>query len=274
MLVECWSHLGKVLISIRPMLSASHKITCDYILGWAIKQGQSYFLIDLVEIDNVKKALVLFGQEFTGQSRTDLIASINFLNSLNKFNPPEMYSTVEGCIAHEHIVKDGVCVLADGGVFPPIPPKPEDIKNETDCMAMNWYWYNGVCNVSPQTPEECKTYSECIRKGWFWYDNACHYTAKPPTPTPQPDNYDNKTDCEFNGFYWYNSKCNLSPETIEPSPIPIPGGNMFLQYAGYLDEYLKTLGVLKVIEKGIVVLLRNWLLLLGNFLIWLEKRGT
>lgn len=274
MYVECWSHVGKTMANLLPLLPDNWKASCRMFMVWCIEQGNSYILIDIAEIDAWKNVVVLIGQQLTGQPRTDCIAVINFLNTLNKFNPPEMYSTVEGCIAHEHIVKDGVCVLKSDGVFPPPPPLPEDIKNETDCLAMNWYWYNSACHVSPQTPGECKNYSECIRKNWYWYDNSCHYNPKPEETELQPEDYTDQHSCEYNGFYWYNNKCNRYTEPVDPGPIPIPSGNMFLTYAGYLDEYLKTLGILKVIEKGIVVLLRNWLLLLGNFLIWLEKRGA
>jgi len=266
--------MGTVLVNIRPMLSPVDKLTCNKVIKWGYDQGESYNLIDQVTIENIKDLIVGFGLQFTGQPRIDLINVINFLNTLNKYCPPEWYQTVEGCIAHEHIMKDQVCVLKDGGVFPPPPPNPEDIDNEEDCLAMNWYWYNDACHVSPQTPAECKNYSECIRAGWYWYDYACHYTPEPPPPDVQPDDFNNKTDCELAGFHWYNSKCNRYAEEVKPPPLPIPEANMFLVYAGYLDEYLETLGILKVIERGIVILLRNWLLLIGNFLIWLEKRGT
>lgn len=274
MLIECWSHVGKAMINIRPILPSNWKAACNNFIAWGYKQGNSYITIPIDEIDAWKNVVVMIGETLTGQPRTDCIAIINFLNTLNKFNPPEMYSTVEGCIAHEHEMVDGVCRLKDGGVFPPPPPKPEDIKNETDCLAMNWYWYNGVCNVSPQTPAECKNYSECVRKGWFWYDNACHYTAEPLPPTPpQPEDINNQAQCLAWKYFWYDNACHRYAK-VEPPPIPIPGGNMFLEYAGHLDEYLKTLGALKVVERGIVVLLRNWFLLIGNFLIWMEKRGT
>jgi len=274
MLVECWSHAGQVMTNIRPLVTENWKASINLFIKWGMDKGNSYILIPVDQIDAWKNVLVLIGQTLSGQPKTDIITVINFLNTLNKFNPPERYSTKEGCIAHEHDWKNGKCVLKYTGVFPPPPPKPEDIKNETDCKKMNWYWYNNACHVSPALPGNYKTKSECEAHGYYWYYSYCHADPQAIPLPPKPEDFKDKSSCEAYAFYWYDGKCNRYPEEVIEPPLPIPGANQFLVYAGHLDEYLKTLGLLQVIERGIVVLLRNWLLLIGNFLIWLEKRST
>lgn len=122
------------------------------------------------------------------------------------------------------------------------------------------WWFLATLNISGNAAD-FQTSDGCIARGFYWYSNACHAELKPePKPEPEPPEPPKPPPPE--------------PPPPIPPPTPIPEANMFLQYAQYLDEYLLTLGVLKVIERGIVILLRNWLRLIGNFLIWLEKRGA
>ena len=102
-----------------------------------------------------------------------------------------------------------------------------------------------------------KTLDGCVRRGGFyWYNNLCNTEPKPiepEPPGPQP----------------------LEPEPIPgepPPPIPVPS-SMIGQYAELLDNYLDTLSPLKIIERGIVILLRNWFRVIAAFLEWQEKRG-
>lgn len=274
MYVETWINVILVIDSVIPGLDEFDTGMLRSFKTWIYYQENKYFGLDAAEVEAWSQAIKLLLTQFDGQSKNDLIGIRYFLATLNHATQPEDYLTEEGCIAHEHEWTDGICVLADGGIFPPPPPLPEDITNEIDCLAMNWYWYNNACHDYPQTPGECKNYTECVLAGWYWYNDACHLEPEPVIPDPIPGDFTDQLNCESHGFYWYDSACHYTSKPVDPDPIPIPDGNMLLEYAGYLDEYLATLSILKIIERGIVILLRNWLLLLGNFLIWLKERGT
>jgi len=110
----------------------------------------------------------------------------------------------------------------------------------------------------------------CSAHGYYFYGDACHAeplqpTPRPPTPPtppvpPEPIPPEPKPP---------------EPPTPEPPPLPgiIPPWQQILDYAKLLDNYLPTLPLTKVIERGIVILFRNWLRVIGTFLKWqAEKR--
>jgi len=149
----------------------------------------------------------------------------------------------------------------------------ESIRNQfsgisNEDLARCWGFVNTLNHVVSTTFYQ--TSEGCFAHGYYFYDDACHAEPIqiiprpdpiPPTPAP-PEPIPPEPEPE--------------PEpTPEPTPLPgiIPPWQQILDYAKLLDAYLKTLSLTKIIERGIVILFRNWLRVIGAFLKWqAEKR--
>jgi len=136
-----------------------------------------------------------------------------------------------------------------------------------------------------------KTEEGCIAHNFFFYDNACHKNPKlpdepveppkPPKPPPPekppeekpPDDYKTKRDCVAAGFYWWDNACHKDDKPSPPPPLDLLlPWQQILDYAELLDDYLKTIPLVRTIERGIVKLFRNWLRVIGAFLKWQAGR--
>lgn len=234
MSVEVWADFIVVLQSVQPALSEPDGTTCTRVLRWSKSHRNDYYGIPENEKDLTMDWIRTIRDQFSGDSRDYLIECIDFIRSLNYKVAPATYHSRRGCeIRGGYYWYDDRC-HADREVILPEEKTPSDYHTRVTCKAAGFYWFNDACHDRRITLEDVRTEEDCITWGGYWYSGACHTT--PPVDVP-----------------------------------PILTGLSAL--AEQVACYCETISSLRIIEKGICIILRNWLRVIAGFQEWLSRKS-
>ena len=164
MYVELWKDFRTVLYSVLSVATGAERTNCAECIDWSIDQRNNYFGINQDEINWVVNWIGSIKGWFTGQARTDLNSCINFLNRLNKIQPPSFYNDPYICLHAGYYWYDNACHETPSPL--PLPP-PAPLPDNGVFTSLEWntnvlMWFTDSAGIG---------IAQDIDRNWSeWYD--------------------------------------------------------------------------------------------------------
>ena len=125
MRVETWFDLITLLTNIRPALSSRDQTVAFDLTTWALYNRPAVTGVNQGEIDQIRQWFFSVLNQFTGNSKRDILRGIDFLGWLNTKPNAGLFLTQNGCGLWGHHWYDGSCHKDRKWTEPPPPPPPE-----------------------------------------------------------------------------------------------------------------------------------------------------